>query len=815
MTRLIVYAAAAIYPILVFLFLVILKIPIKFISIFVVCGALIIFLTHTAGTTRKHPRGKKDRFRIISAGLMFTAGLAGLLFNSSLFLKLYPVLMNVVMLASFGYTLLSPPSMIFRFAVLQDKKIRGSLAEKRIENYCRKVTVVWCAFFIINGGIAAWTVFSGSDLIWSVYNGGLSYILIGSLFVSELIIRKMTDKKMPKAIPLSQFLHSSRPLDHVLCYEKAWGDGIYKTWKNFLEDTARLRAVIQNNPCKRWILHADDCWYFLCAFTALLQCGREICLTANITPGYIAEIRAGHNGNEGGETSQGVSQEAFPAVFLTDQSETCTASNNSLFIPSLLEAVPLENAPEIKTINVPLPAINADNTNILMYTSGSTGKPKVVSQRLTEFENDNLFILSKWGEEWLSRKVCSTVSQHHIYGLLYGILLPFTAGVPFRRRRIETPEEFENLVNEPYMIITVPAFLKRAAEFKAVESKNSSREPSMGLTSPWIYTSGGALEKELAAKTEKLFGFWPLEVYGSTETSGIAWRFSSNGPEWTPFDNAAINLNDEGCLVIRSPYIKNPEGFLTSDLAQIFPDGRFILNGRADSVVKIEEKRISLTEIEERLRQCDLVADVCVIAIKDKRQYVAAAVVLSEKGNETFKDCEKHMVNRHLREYLLQFLEPVAVPRKWRYVQSIVSDAQGKKKKAEIEALFYPDTIKSRLLGDEKLIEQGVSENGNKKTIVEFTIPAGSDYFNEHFPEMRILPAVAQFELAVRFANRYLETSLFISSAKKLKFSSPIRPAVPLRMELLKLEKSVNFTITSPDGDTVYSTGNFVTEAAK
>ena len=50
--------------------------------------------------------------------------------------------------------------------------------------------------------------------------------------------------------------------------------------------------------------------------------------------------------------------------------------------------------------------------------------------------------------------------------------------------------------------------------------------------------------------------------------------------------------NEDGCLVIKSPYIKDPAGFATADLVDIHSDGRFILKGRSDSIVKIEEKRV-------------------------------------------------------------------------------------------------------------------------------------------------------------------------------------------------------------------------------
>ena len=181
-----------------------------------------------------------------------------------------------------------------------------------------------------------------------------------------------------------------------------------------------------------------------------------------------------------------------------------------------------------------------------------------------------------------------------------------------------------------------------------------------------------------------------MEVYGSTETSGIAWRQSKNGLEWTPFDNAGLSKNNDGCLVIRSPYIRDENGFETADLADMLEDGRFLLKGRIDSVVKIEEKRVSLTEVENRLLESGLVSDACVISLEDKRQYLAAAIVFNENGKKEFSSLgsEKQKINKYWRDYLNQYFEGVVIPRKWRYLEKLPVDAQGKKKREDIKELF-------------------------------------------------------------------------------------------------------------------------------
>lgn len=660
------------YPVLVFACLVVFRVPLRIFSLFVVFLGLLYLIFATGGDKKRNAK------LFVSAGLLLFAGLFCLFTGRSLFIKLYPVLMNGIFLFTFAVTLFTPPNICFRLACLSDKKLKNSFISKRVESYCGKVTLVWCAFFVLNGILAAFTVFFGSDRLWSIYNGGVSYVLMGILFSVEFLVRKVVNSKMPKSVPISKFSSKSRKMGEILCFEGKWSDKKYLTWFDFLRDSAKIRKFLDSKKCEKWILHVDDGYFFLCALVALLQRRRQLLITANVAENYIEEIRETASTDSPSEpaANKGLkpldsSDSAKIVGFLTD----IEGIPDSDLVSDVLASVSVSDGEISDT-----PKIDPDDTKIVLYTSGSTGKPKAVLQRLTEFEADNAFVIKKWGEEFLSRKLVSTVSQHHIYGFLFSVCLPFTLSVPFRRRRIEFPQEFENLSDEKYMIIATPAFLKRTcAEFG-----------SLPLKSPWIFTSGGAVSPELSVDTEKTFGFCPLEVYGSTETSGIAFRQQKiDGLFWTPFDNAKIWLDEaDGCLTIISPYIKDPAGFKTGDLAEFQADGRFLLKGRADSIVKIEEKRISIPEVESRLYESGWVSDCSVVALSDRRQYLAAVVVLSEKGRGEFANLEKFEVNRRFHDFLMRYFENVVIPKKWRFVEKIPSDIQGKKHKDEIRAMF-------------------------------------------------------------------------------------------------------------------------------
>lgn len=649
------YVIAAVYPILVFTSLVIFKVDTKVLSLCIVVLAAAFFLSATGNrkTGVKKEKSALDWKPLVSSVLFLAAGLFCFITGKEIFIRLYSVVINATLLVFFGSTLFLEPNIIFRFATLADKSIVGSSYENQVKLYCKKVTIVWCCFFIINGGIAAYTTFFCSREVWALYNGGISYALMGTLFVVEYIIRKLVDRKMIKAYPISKFKADSRKDDYIMCYDDVWSKKSYKTWKDFLIDTAKMRKFIESNAADEYIVHVEDYWYFLCIFVALLQCKKAAYLTQNITESFLADVRKPE------------------MAFVTDQN-----APNSTSVADIFEKAEIPSEEYFRVT----PEINAEETRIFLFTSGSTGKPKAVPQRMKEFEEDNAFIISKWGKEITSRKMVTTVSQHHIYGFLFGISLPFTLGTPFRRNRVEFPEEFEKMADETYILIATPAFLKRTVE---VEEK-------LNMKNIWIFTSGGAVSEELAVQCGKLFNFYPLEVYGSTETSGIAYRQQNkDGLLWTPFDNAKLWLGDDGCLRIISPYIKDPAGFATADLVEFQPDGRFLLKGRSDSIVKIEEKRISMTEVEGRLMETGLVNDCKVVALTNNvRQYLAAAVVLNEKGKEQFKDTEKFMINRYFHDFLMNYFENVVIPKKWRFMDKLPTDVQGKKHKLEIMALF-------------------------------------------------------------------------------------------------------------------------------
>lgn len=104
--------------------------------------------------------------------------------NDPIWVLSYPVAVNAVMLGVFAGSLLHPPNIIERIARLRTPDLPAAGVE-----YTRRVTMVWCLFFVVNGGIAMWTALAASREIWVLYNGMVSYLAMGCLFVGEWIYR--------------------------------------------------------------------------------------------------------------------------------------------------------------------------------------------------------------------------------------------------------------------------------------------------------------------------------------------------------------------------------------------------------------------------------------------------------------------------------------------------------------------------------------------------------------------------------------------------------------------------------------------------
>ena len=150
--------------------------------------AVIVMTRFVSGLLSPGYESKQIRIGTAILGLIIV-GFA-FAYNSIDSLKIYPLLINFTLLGVFGYSLFYPPSLIERLARLTNPE----LPDEAIA-YTRKVTQIWCLFFFINGIVSFITAFYTSVEVWTLYNGLLSYLIMGSLFLGEFVYRKLFIEK--------------------------------------------------------------------------------------------------------------------------------------------------------------------------------------------------------------------------------------------------------------------------------------------------------------------------------------------------------------------------------------------------------------------------------------------------------------------------------------------------------------------------------------------------------------------------------------------------------------------------------------------
>jgi uncharacterized membrane protein len=131
------------------------------------------------------PTRKIEWPALLPALAMLLIGALTILRSSEWVLRFYPVLVNLSMFALFAFSLRWPPTVIERLA-----RVREPDLDAHALRYIRQVTQAWCVFFVINGSISAWTAVVGDWQVWTLYNGLISYVLMGAMFGGEWLVRQ-------------------------------------------------------------------------------------------------------------------------------------------------------------------------------------------------------------------------------------------------------------------------------------------------------------------------------------------------------------------------------------------------------------------------------------------------------------------------------------------------------------------------------------------------------------------------------------------------------------------------------------------------
>ncbi|QKJ86713.1 acyl-CoA synthetase [Paramixta manurensis] len=442
------------------------------------------------------------------------------------------------------------------------------------------------------------------------------------------------------ALPLHRWLDEAQEDREV-----AWRGDERLTLAQLRRQVIALCVRLQADSGVRWALCFDDSFWFTVALLAVLHAGKTPVILGHSRPSLLAE-----------QATQ------FDGVLTDTALESATHASLRLPVAEQKETYTLPPLPQ--------------NAEVVLFTSGSTGLPREVRKPVACLDREAGWLAQRWGESLRGCSVVASVSHQHLYGFAFRIILPMALGLPFDCRQSLYSEQLSAQSRlRRYLFISSPAFLRRL---------------DLSLPAPRfarVFSAGSALHWTTAEAVWRWFNQPVSEIYGSTETGVLAWRMCDEEyTAWVPFAEVSFQQDVSSRWVAHSPIIPQKAGWQLDDKLVFLPGGGFQLAGRHDRIVKVEDKRVSLSEIERRLVALPEISDAAALAlVRHGRTAIGVVLVLQDGvGAETLP-----RLKRQWRSELQRWLEPVALPRYWRVVASIPQNSQSKRAWPQIEELFH------------------------------------------------------------------------------------------------------------------------------
>lgn len=528
-------------------------------------------------------------------------------------------------------------------------------------------------------------------------------------------------------------------------------------WADFKAQVTAWSAVFRAEPFKNYLLFAENTYAFAIGFFALAFAGKRIILPPNVQPGTLQE-------------------------------------NASLFEACVVEAeLPVERhkkshfiSNKIPAITASLPRLNAEDVVILVMTSGSTGEAKVIEKHLGHFEAELQVLETLWGETLGRCRIESTVSHQHIYGLLFRCLWPIACGRPFSVNQLDYPEilierlvEAGNQCKQPaesrgFALVSSPAFIKRFDQSLQAPASEALKA---------VFSSGGPLPPSDNLRFQQQVRVAVIEVLGSSETGGVGYRqltaeTATPHLNWHGFPNVELRANEHQILEVKSPQTFCNGWYSMGDRVELLSDHQFLLKGRSDRILKLEEKRLSLDELERRLDECLWVKEAKAVVLDGSRQQLGVIAELSEAGRELLQHQGKLKLNETLKTMLLTHFERVVLPRKWRYVDKLPYNSQGKLPLQVLTALFteQKNPVTLPQVVDKKVLDETVR--------ITLHIPEDLLYFDGHFEQAKLLAGVVQIDWAVHFGQQLFNIVGEFVRLEVVKFQQVISPGAEVYLDL-------------------------------
>ena len=550
-------------------------------------------------------------------------------------------------------------------------------------------------------------------------------------------------------VPLDKIGYLRFPDDHIVCNypERDYGE--------LLLVSAQIRQKVISYSSRRVLIVTEDSFYFV---AVLFACWSVKCIPV-IAPDTLSHT-----------------------IEQLEDVVACIVSNSFSEYSGKLNRLWKDS-----TVQKPLKPFSLDpnTTAFELFTSGSTGKRKSIPKTFRQISNELIVLEKLWGEKVDGKISLGTVSHQHIYGLLFRVLWPFCRGTPLTSQASFYWEELLSRADENLcFIVSSPTHLNHLPSFKDYLSKNKEENPIV------LFSSGGLLNREASINILESFGSSPIEVYGSTETGGIAHRQQTSEKDrlWNFFPN--VLYRTVGCVLqVQSPLLLNEKQWqVTGDLVTIAENGQFRLHGRSDRMIKLGEKRVSLDLMESLLLQHRHINQAAVVSFLQAGRLILGAVIeVNNDACEELKTNGKESLLDDIKFHLKSEFESGALPRKWRFLRQLPIDAQGKRNHLKLTEIFQPRPKTARI----PVIIETIPITGGERYLIE--IPNDYAMCEGHFNNFKVVPGVCQLDWIEMIIREISGKNIRIYDLPKIKFYRFIRPGQSITIDISFNENKNNW----------------------
>ena len=298
--------------------------------------------------------------------------------------------------------------------------------------------------------------------------------------------------------------------------------------------------------------------------------------------------------------------------------------------------------------------IDYTDNAIYLFSTGSTGIPKCVARHHANLSAlaDNHTSTVGWDN---NDKILFVIPISHTYAFGNFISAVKCGATIYLLEDFNRKEVLELLIKEKITVFpAVPFMLEILSRYKPAQGGNFS-------SLKHVISAGSPLSEKIADDFFRMYGVYPRQLYGSSETGVISINMADdvkpkNQSVGRPVRNVEVKIlddsgkecvrNEMGEIVVSSPSMTNRYENLEDESSEVFKNGYYytgdigyiddegfiFIKGRKKLFINISGQKVDPQEVENLLLTCEKISDVAVVGkqAESGNEYIAAFIVLNK-----------------------------------------------------------------------------------------------------------------------------------------------------------------------------------------